>query len=137
MSAFACDQCGETKSHPDDSISTGYAKNDKGQKICFACCAGIDRQSMIDHGHSKHLPLYFTPAVSANGHTTPAMVHNWPGTLSFRVRYTRKGKHNMAGTRLDVWFNGPDGFIWHGTQYGEWTDIIHSKRTKERNGGAV
>jgi len=56
---------------------------------------------------------------------------NWPGTLRFDPHYIKKGRHNIAGTRYDVWFPGPDGHIWHGINYGENTQITHCKRTKQ------
>ena len=57
-------------------------------------------------------------------------VMNWPGTLRFPA-HVRKGRHNIAGSRYDVWFAGPDGFQWHGVQYGDNTQICHCKRTKQ------
>ena len=39
---------------------------------------------------------------------------------------------DIAGKRLDVWFYGPDGYIWHGVQYGDNTQIVHCKRSSER-----
>ena len=57
-------------------------------------------------------------------------VTNWPASLVFPVRYRRIGRHNWAGKRYDVWFTGPDGKPWHGTQYGDNTQIIHCKRVK-------
>lgn len=54
-------------------------------------------------------------------------ITNWPGTLEFPALQVRSGRHNIAGTRIDVWF-----FVgkqqWHGVQYGEWTQICHCKR---------
>jgi hypothetical protein len=55
---------------------------------------------------------------------------NWPGSLQFRAHAMKEGRHNIAGTRIDVWFIGPDGARWHGTQYGEWTQLCHCRRVK-------
>jgi hypothetical protein len=63
--------------------------------------------------------------------TDDGRVTNWPNSLSFKG-HVSKGRHNIAGTRYDVWFTGPDGHRWHGTQYGDNTQICHCKRTKER-----
>lgn len=57
-------------------------------------------------------------------------VTNWPGSLSFRTGYIRKGRHNFAGTRYDTWFTGPDEKTWHAVQYGENTQIAHCRRVK-------
>lgn len=57
---------------------------------------------------------------------------NWPGSLEFRC-WTRTGNHNIARTRYDVWFYGPDGYIWYGVTYGEDTQLCHCKRTKKKS----
>lgn len=89
------------------------------------CDIVMDKQTMIDKGHSKNLPLYLKH--DKGGY----YVSNWPGTLRFDC-LIRKGRHNIAGTRHDVWFDGPDGYVWHGTQYGEWTEICHCRRTQRK-----
>jgi hypothetical protein len=103
--------------------TTGYGQCEDGKVICYNCCAVRDKQTMIDSGRSCDLPLY----LHANLEVT-----NWPGTLRFRVTNIRKGYHNIGRTRTDVWFNGPDGFVWHGVQIGEFNAICHAKRTKQR-----
>ncbi len=128
---FRCDCCGETK-HPDpDSCGTGYRTNEKGQKICYACCGKEDKEYMIENGRTV---LYYTPAVSCTIRLfhEPAKISNWPGTLTFHPIYTKQGRHNIARSRVDVWFNGPDGFVWWGVQYGDFTQILHCKRTKKK-----
>ena len=92
--------------------------------ICYNCCADLDKQEMIKSGNSKKVELYLN--------TNEKKVTNWPGTLSFNIRGLRKGKHNIARTRYDIWFNGPDNFIWHGVNYGEFTQIVHCKRTAQK-----
>jgi hypothetical protein len=81
---------------------------------------------MVATGHSRHLPLYLTTRDGRHE------VTNWPGTLRFHVTRHWTSKHNLGGTRTDVWFTGPDGHLWHGVQIGEWNQICHSKRTKQR-----
>lgn len=63
----------------------------------------------------------------------PATVSNWPGTLKFDVHAgaIKRGHHNIARTRVDVWFRGPDGFTWHGVNIGD-NMICRCKRTKSR-----
>jgi hypothetical protein len=56
-------------------------------------------------------------------------VINWPGTLRIPVDYSSAGRHNIAGTRTDVWFRF-GGAEWHGVTYGEMTQIVHCKRKK-------
>lgn len=129
--SFTCAKCGDVRTPDPDCIGAGYGKNDKGEKTCYRCCGKRDRETMIKDGHSKRLPLYYVTERTEDGHHTPGYVANWPGTLSFGIRYRKTGRHNIAGTRTDVWFNGPDGHVWHGTQYRENTDVCHAKRTKE------
>lgn len=97
-----------------------------GRKLSWATGVALDIGSMLIRGDSKRLPLYLT-----DGDLT---VSNWPGTLKFPVLYSRRGDHNMAGpdSRVDVWFRGPDGYVWHGTHIGHWNEIVHCRRTKER-----
>jgi hypothetical protein len=120
-----CSYCNRVRSYQSES-TTGFATTQEGEKHCFDCCAVVDRDYMIDKGHSKGLPLYLVQKKEGKWFVT-----NWPGTLSFWVGTLRKGRHNIAGSRYDVWFNGPDGHVWHGVQYGEWTQVCHCKRTKE------
>jgi hypothetical protein len=122
LAAIVCDGCGaECKPQ---GCTSGYGISPDGKRYCFDCCAVRDRETMERDGNSKSLPLYL---VERNGR--PDHVGNWPGTLTYAVRTFRRGRHNIAGTRIDVWFAGPGG-EWHGTQYGEWTQIVHCKRVK-------
>jgi hypothetical protein len=109
-----------------NGTSTGYGSDDHGRTFCFECCASRDVGAMLKDGNSKRLPLYLT--IEKQGDK----VSNWPGTLVFPVRYRRAGRHNIAGTRADVRFVGPDRYLWHGVQLGEWTQIVHCRRTRER-----
>jgi len=61
-------------------------------------------------------------------------VSNWPGTLRFACSKPKIGRHNIAGRRYDVWFDGPDGHRWHGVQYGEWTQVLHCRKLGRRKG---
>ncbi len=122
---FDCDECGNHIVHESD-LTTGYGLDDQHRNICFACCGMRDRQFMIDTGDSRQLPLYLT-VKDGKGELT-----NWPGTLRFGVTCHRASRHNFGGTRTDVWFTGPDGHVWHGFQVGEWNQVCHCKRTKQR-----
>ena len=55
-----------------------------------------------------------------------AEVSNWIGTLKIPCR-ARKGRHNIAGCRVDVWFVW-HGDKWHGIQLGRWSQIVRCKR---------
>lgn len=125
--------CGHMPSEH-SSITTGYGRDADGKTHCYACCADGDRKRMIEDGK---ITLYLyddeplgTRAPGQHTNRTTARVTNWPNSLSFPVRHLTKGRHNIAQVRYDVDFVGPDGFWWHGTQYGDWTQIVHCKRTK-------
>ena len=114
--------CGHTPS-PHSHISTGYGQTADGKRHCYDCCAATERAAMVETGKAC---LYL---VQRNGRN---VITDWPGKLEFKPWHVRKGRHNLAGSRYDAWFAGPDGYVWHGVQYGEDTQIIRCKRTKER-----
>lgn len=116
--------CGH-KPSPHGEHTTGTAHTQDKKEICWECAAMADLGRMLLDGNSSRLPLYLSKKEDK------WTVSNWPGTLSFPVMNYRKGYHNIARTREDVWFIAPDNYIWHGTLYGEWTQIVHCKRTKE------
>ena len=119
--------CGhETKSES----SAGYGHYD-GKTFCYECCAKLDKEVMRKHGK---ISLYLTLPEKMVTYTLlgdRAYVTNWPSTLKFNVIRAVKGRHNIAGSRYDVWFQF-DGAIWHGVQYGECTQLVHCKRTKTK-----
>ena len=98
--------------------TTGYGVDNEGKKHCFDCCGKRDEKAMQETGKAC---LYLE---KEKGHY---VVTNWPGTLKIEPFRVRQGMHNIAGSRIDVWFNH-GGKTWHGVQYGEWTQIIHCKR---------
>lgn len=116
MQTFTCSECGAEKEVQTNG-GTGYGEY-QGRKVYYACCADIDREKMKETGRAV---LYLDGI---------QQLTNWPGTLRFPVRYSKAGNHNMTGSRIDVWFQGPDGKEWHGVQYGDNTQLCHCKRTK-------
>ena len=125
-----CIDCGKTIVKP-SAMLPGYScrpsentLNKPGGIICYDCCGRDDEAVMRKLGHSKRLPLYL--GRDDNGW----YVGNWPGTLRFRVTGIRKGQHNWARTRWDVWFSDSDHNKWWGVNYGEMTQIVHCKRLK-------
>ena len=108
--------CGHPESEHSE-FTRGYGTTADGKRHCYTCCADQDRSAMVRDGK---IVLYLTEKG----------VTNWPGSLVFPVVHKRKGRHNMAGTRYDVWFTGPEGRNWHGVQYGENTQLCHCRRVK-------
>lgn len=108
-----CDDCGAVIKP--ELYTPGYGRiGDK--KVCFACCGKRDRASLVTDTIAT---LYLS--------TNPTCVANWPGTLSIPCT-VRRGRHNIAGCRYDVWFTGPDGRRWHGVTYGDNTQLCHCRK---------
>lgn len=153
---FKCNDCGEVKPlHT--SGGTGYGITTRGKrqvKICYECCGKRDRKYMetsdrimlylskIDHGggycaldrKDEHIRrTSYAKYLETNSHHWE--VSNWPGTLKFRCQ-EKKGRHNIAGTRHDVWFTDHQGNEWWGVQYGEWTQICHCRKLKRKAAAA-
>ena len=125
MNTFTCIDCQHTlPAHP--SGGTGYAFSGETERVCYACVAKRDAQTMSQDGHSNRLPLYLS---KQDGRWT---VTNWPGTLRFPVLHCTTGHHNIARTQTTVRFVAPDGHWWSGRQYGDNTTIVHCRRTKQR-----
>ena len=125
MEPIKCD-CGHT-SEP-SKFTPGYGcyqnpETGEWETHCYDCCAKNERQWMIDKGRTA---LYLV-----QNDDKPWEVTDWPGRLRFVVMRHWKGRHNIAQVRYDVWFRGPDGHIWWGVQYGDFTQVVHCKRTKE------
>lgn len=121
-----CSRCGDTFTA--SGCGTGYGITPSGARICYRCCADDDRAQMQQTGR---IVLYLSeetrPDVYARAYLT-----NWPGSLRFKATRIRRGNHNIAGSRTDVWFIGPDGYLWWGVQYGNNTQLTHCRRTREQ-----
>ena len=119
METIKCSIC--NKVCQSSGISTGYGITQKGEKHCYDCCAATDKKDMKAN---KKIILYLTQ--KDKSHT----LTNWPGTLVFKIGYIRKGRHNWGLNRYDVWFDF-NGYVWHGYQIGDNTQLCHCKQTKE------
>lgn len=116
-------------------FTSGYGVMPDGRRICYACCANVDREEMDKTGRAM---LYLTASKPKNlprGATYSSeqgwQVGNWPGSLVYPIiGFPRRGGHNIAGSRYDVWFHDHRGELWHGVQYGEETQICHCRRIK-------
>jgi hypothetical protein len=142
---FQCCQCKAVKP-VQTSGGTGYGYNKQNEPVCYDCCGENDRAEMIATGKAvlyltcepaskmrRANGLPFTPetAREGSGRKTAGEVTNWPGTLRLKC-HTQAGRHNIAGTRYDCWFTGPDGYEWHGVTYGEDNQLCRCKRTKNK-----
>lgn len=133
MKTFTCADCKQTLPVQTNG-GTGYATIADGSKVCYACCGERNKKDMIETGKAT---LYLSAVrcsyalPNQKWNTLLARVSNWPSTLEFKVSANKAGRHNMAGTRYDVWFTGPDGREWHGVTYGDNTQICHCRRNKD------
>ena len=129
---FTCSVCWEPVSLPETptgSGATGYAVTSEGEKVCYACCAVREEESMKQTGKAV-LYLLRHERYSKDKRSFPSYyweVQNWPGTLRFRCEI-KKGRHNWAGSRIDAWFRGPDGKLWHGVNIGD-NEILRCRAT--------
>ena len=98
-SEFVCRLCNKWIVHETHAGggSTGYAilcnsvteSYDKNDKICFDCCAILDKRDMLIDGHSKKLPLYLSKRSEGQW-----VVSNWSGTLHFPIKTRWTCRHN-------------------------------------------
>lgn len=130
---IVCARCSAQIPAPAPSaITPGYGINVEGQKICYSCCAELDREFMRANGK---ITLYLTgvmPKIRRGYSVNPAWrITNWPGSLHFTPLGNRVkiGAHNMGVDRYDVWFVF-EGWVWHGVNIGNYSELLHCKRTK-------
>jgi hypothetical protein len=129
---FVCADCHEEKVHvnPNGCGGTGYAtvREDGIEKtVCYDCMGKRDSAEMEATGRAV---LYLTVAGPGAAAPNWPVVTNWPGSLKIPVQSRRIGSHNIAGSRTDVWFTGPDGRKWWGVCYGDNTQLCHCRRLK-------
>ncbi len=107
-----------------NGIMAGYATTRTGKRVCYDCVGKIDREEL------ENLPIggKITQYLVKEGNEY--YISNWPGTLKIRIRRVKKGNHNIAGTRSDVWFSYA-GHDFHGVQYGNHSQICHITRVKK------
>ena len=115
-----CAECG--KEIVLDGFS-GYGKTVDGKILCYDCCGKQAEEDFDSMPANEKTFLYLT---SANGEMC---VTDWTGRFRIPVHRYRKGRHNIARTRTDVWFQR-NGKNYHGVNYGEFSQICHSKQVK-------
>jgi hypothetical protein len=120
MNTFICFRCKKQIIH-NEPHTTGYGLDRAHHKICFACCAIVDENQMIKNGK---IVLYLVTKDGIN------FITNWPGTLSFAVQKIKESRHNIAGVRRDAWFKDKNKSVWHGVQFGHWSQLCHCKKNR-------
>lgn len=120
-SPYGCKERETLATHPDAPELKQGETLTRSPAFCYDCCASDERQAMVETGNAC---LYLTQK------QTGWYITDFTGVLTFPVSHHSRGHHNLARVRFDAWFTGPDGKPWHGTQYGENTQIIRCKRIK-------
>lgn len=118
----------------DSPHTTGYGIDQQGNKICYACCADRDRESMREHGR---IDLYLSHVASAPTHNDTVCsnwkITNWPGSLVItsihRVEHAYKPVFGRRMRRVTVWFTAGDGQTWRGDNVGD-SQILRCRRVK-------
>lgn len=96
-------------------------------EACVNCIGHLETEFMDKHGQAT---LYLYTKGEGNNRI-PSHVSNWLNELpQFPVVRWSTGKHNICGTRTDVWFKH-NGYLWWGLHLGD-NDVVHCKRTKEK-----
>jgi len=122
MAPEYCEWCGNA--FVSTGLGTGYVVV-QSSHLCYDCCAVDDKKFMVEHGE---ISLYLTCVKDSPYETFE--VSNWPGSLRFKVCSWSRGEHNW-GSRIDVWFRGPDGKIWWGWKCDNGIhECINVRRTK-------
>ena len=121
MAKLICAECG--KEIQRDGVMCGYGRTVDGKILCYDCCAKHTEKEFDSLPQGEKTYLYL---VSKNG---DLYVTDWTGRFSIPVYRHRKGRHNIAGTRTDVWFSRY-GKKYHGVNYGEFSQICHIKQVK-------
>ena len=119
---FICHQCNKKIIH-ESNFTSGYGLDKDNNKICFVCCGENDKNTLLNLKPKEKMTLYL---VKENN---KYFVTNWPGTFKKEIYNFKKGKHNLALERIDVWFK-LEGLNFHGKQFGNFTQTCHIQKTK-------
>jgi hypothetical protein len=113
-----CTICTKEIERDENSCSTGYGINNKGEKICFACCGEQDKKTLLESG-------------KLSGYYSGGYFTNWPGTLKVKIYYSRDSWHNFAGRngRTDFWFT-LEGKRFHGVHIGHNNECANVRKVK-------
>lgn len=114
---FTCSQCELSKPVYTDG-GTGYAIDQKNNKICYSCCAVNDSNDLGALKPKEKICLYWDGV----------QVTNWPGSLKIKAYSVKKGNHNIAGSRVTVYFKH-NGNKFTGINYGSSSQILHVRKT--------
>ncbi len=101
-------------------VATDFDGDGREITMCLPCSSQRVWNTMDYRGRAT---LYLT----LDSNRQPQEVVDWPGLLRFRVQYFKRGEHNFARTRWDVWFQDANGNRWWGVNYGD-SGLVHVRR---------
>lgn len=122
-----CTKCSKEVVPEPGSGGTGYGVTKTGEKVCYACCADIDRSEMIASG----IAFMYLCGDEKTGWT----ISNWPGSLLFSAKvkvHPRKRVFSTYTRRHAARFIGPDGFWWSGVSHMSNGNHIIVRRRSQR-----
>lgn len=120
---LTCDVCHRVVVRSPHNWRIGYVTDRDGRDVCYRCCGDIDRAATYNLPIGGKTHLY-----DCAGRLT-----NWPDTFSVLITYRKRGRHNVAHVRYDMWFEleGEDGrHFYHAVRYGDNTQVAHVTRVK-------
>jgi hypothetical protein len=137
--------CGHILQPPENPYSTGYGYDERGRKICYACCGERDREEMMRSGR---ITLYLSKFSDEEWKAAQIMcggnlgtrdrykLSNWPGTFVLRpyaVSQTKGiGWYGCTYPIETFNFVGPDGYEWYGKCMGD-NEVAHCRRYKKQS----
>lgn len=117
-------ECGHETSPHDSNFTTGYGKDESGNRYCYACCQQRDIDAMRKDGR---IMAY----LSSDGKT----ITGWPGYKLATViseRETSAGGFARHTKITRVWARDTDGLLWHGRGPGRGMYIrLYRSRTQK------
>lgn len=109
VTVFTCDQCNEVKIQDNrlhNSCGTGYAGNDKGDKICYDCCGVNDHNFIANMKLGDKFTGYLTYTRLPN--ETKYHFGNWCSTFKVPIYGVKRGQWPNPSAhvqRTDFWFD--------------------------------
>ena len=114
------------------------------RRICYQCCATLDREAMTVRGlgclYLVEKPADETDRMRRSRRTMSGWQYyryeltNWPGSVKFRLTYVNESFGYGFGRRYPVRtfrFIGPDGYYWSGRNAGD-NQLARCKRTRDK-----
>jgi len=117
MEKVLCSVCG--KEVIPEEFSSGYGEDKNGNKICYSCCAELDKKELRENGKLRG---YFY-----NNEFT-----NWPGSFKIPITYYKKSVNNFGAIRTDFWLTW-EGNHYYGRHVGNYSNLATIRKIKRKS----